>query len=79
MANKHSDYALNLINQLTLEEKAALLSGHNFMYTVAVPRLNVPAIRMSDGPHGLRVQTDGGDNGVSSSLPATVFPTKEVK
>ena len=75
MAKTHSDYALSLITQLTLEEKVALLSGHNFMYTVAVPRLNIPAIRMSDGPHGLRVQVEGGDNGVAASLPATGFPT----
>lgn len=64
-----------LIADLTIEEKIALVSGHNFMYTNSVSRLGVPSIRMSDGPHGLRVQNEGGDNGVTGSLPATAFPT----
>lgn len=63
------------IEKLTVEEKAALVSGTDFMYTNPVPRLNIPALRMSDGPHGLRVQTEGGDNGVTGSQPATAFPT----
>ncbi|MBO4327479.1 MAG: glycoside hydrolase family 3 C-terminal domain-containing protein [Clostridia bacterium] len=64
-----------IISQLTAEEKAAIVSGTNFMYTNPVPRLNIPSLRMSDGPHGLRVQKEGGDNGVASSEPATCFPT----
>lgn len=64
-----------LLRELTVEEKAALAAGTDFMYTNAVPRLGIPALRMSDGPHGLRVQTAGGDNGVTNSLPATAFPT----
>ncbi len=64
-----------ILAELTLEEKAALVAGTDFMYTNPIPRLNVPSIRMSDGPHGLRVQAEGGDNGVSGSEPATAFPT----
>ena len=64
-----------LTRQLTTEEKAALLSGTDFMYTNPVPRLSIPSVRMSDGPHGLRVQKEGGDNGVTGSEPATAFPT----
>ena len=64
-----------LLKELTLEEKAALLSGTDFMYTNPVPRLGIPSVRMSDGPHGLRVQKEGGDNGVNGSEPATCFPT----
>ncbi len=64
-----------LLSLLTLEEKVALVSGHNFMYTNSVPRLDIPSVRMSDGPHGLRVQNEGGDNGVSGSSPSTCFPT----
>lgn len=60
---------------LTLEEKTALLSGTNFMYTNAIPRLNIPSLCMADGPHGVRKQIGQGDNGVTKSEPATAFPT----
>lgn len=66
---------LKLLGELTVEEKAALVAGTDFMFTNPVPRLGVPSLRMSDGPHGLRVQTEGGDNGVTGSEPATSFPT----
>ena len=64
-----------ILRELTVEEKAALVSGTDFMYTNPIPRLSVPSLRMSDGPHGLRIQREGGDNGVSESDPATSFPT----
>lgn len=64
-----------MLRELTVEEKAALVSGTNFMYTNGIPRLGILSLRMSDGPHGLRVQQEGGDNGVSDSEPATAFPT----
>ena len=64
-----------ILKQLSCEEKAALVAGVDFMYTNPVPRLDVPSIRMSDGPHGLRVQNNSGDNGVTGSDPATCFPT----
>ena len=63
------------LSELTVNEKIALVSGHDFMNTNAVPRLNIPSVKTSDGPHGLRVQTKGGDNGVTGSEPATAFPT----
>ena len=66
---------LEFLRQLSVEEKAALVAGTDFMFTNPVPRLNIPQVRMSDGPHGLRVQKHGGDNGVAGSEPATAFPT----
>ena len=69
------DDIFNLLRELTTEEKAALVAGTDFMFTNPVPSLNIPQIRMSDGPHGLRVQKHGGDNGVAGSEPATAFPT----
>ena len=64
-----------LLQELTPEEKARLVAGVNFMYTAPVGRLGIPSLSMADGPHGLRKQTSGGDNGVSMSEPATSFPT----
>ena len=63
------------ISEMTLSEKAAIVAGTDFMFTNPIPRLGVPSLRMSDGPHGLRVQIEGGDNGIAESLPATSFPT----
>ena len=74
MKQSHSDYAVYYLPLLTLEEKVALVSGHDFMYTNPIPRLGIPSVRMSDGPHGLRVQKPGEFN-VMASSPATAFPT----
>lgn len=63
------------ISQMTTEEKAALVSGTNFMETNPIPRLKIPSLRMADGPHGLRKQIGTQDNGISQSEPATAFPT----
>src|SRR6478752_4087060 len=66
----------DVIAELTLEEKAALVMGSDFWHTAAVERLGVDRIRVSDGPHGLRMQPDEGDHvGIGGSLPATCFPT----
>lgn len=63
------------VSELTLEEKASLTSGASFWYTTPVERAGVPAIMVTDGPHGLRKQREGGDHlGIGDSVPATCFP-----
>ncbi len=52
-----------LVAQMTLEEKAGLCSGQDFWHTKPVERLNVPAVMVSDGPHGLRKQDEKADHG----------------
>ena len=65
-----------VVPQLTLVEKAALLSGENNWQTRAVPRLGIEQIWMADGPHGLRKQLGSADHlGLNGSEPATAFPT----
>ena len=46
-----------LVQEMTLEEKAGLCSGENFWFTKAVERLGIPGIMVTDGPHGLRKQS----------------------
>ena len=65
-----------ILKQLTLEEKAALLQGKTVWSTYPVPRLGIPEMFLSDGPHGLRRQAGSADHlGINKSLPATCFPT----
>ena len=40
----------SLISELTLEEKVSILSGSSAWHTTAVPRLNIPRVKMTDGP-----------------------------
>jgi beta-glucosidase len=61
-----------LVRQLTLEEKAAMVTGLTAWETVPVERLGIPSIWVSDGPHGLRRVKEIGDRG---GVPATCFPT----
>jgi beta-glucosidase len=68
--------ASSLLAELTLEEKASLCLGSDFWHTAPVERLGIPAIMVSDGPHGLRKQPGEADHvGISGSVPATCFPT----
>ncbi len=63
------------VTELTLEEKASLTSGASFWYTKPIERVGVPALMVTDGPHGLRKQREGGDHlGIGDSVPATCFP-----
>lgn len=65
-----------LVGKMTLEEKAGLCSGGDFWHTKAVERLGIPAVMVSDGPHGLRKQDQAADHlGVNESIKAVCFPT----
>lgn len=67
---------VDIVKSMTLEEKAAFLSGKNVWQSRDISRLNIPSIFCSDGPHGIRKQAGEGDHlGLNDSLPATCYPT----
>lgn len=63
-----------IVAQMTLEEKAALVTGATTWSTTPVERLGVPQMIMTDGPHGIR-RTKALTDIAAASLPATAYPT----
>ena len=65
-----------IVSQMTLEQKAAFLTGKDFWQTCSFDELGVPSMFLSDGPHGIRKQAAAADHlGLNKSIPATCFPT----
>lgn len=65
-----------VLQKMTLDQKASLCSGADFWHTEAFDGLEVPAVMVSDGPHGLRKQEEDADHmGIGGSIRAICFPT----
>ena len=65
----------SIISQMTLEEKAGMCSGADFWHLKGIERLGIPSVMVTDGPHGLRKQAEGGDHlGINESEKAVCFP-----
>src|SRR5689334_10859254 len=67
----------DLLSRMTPEEKAEMLSGSGWMESKPVARLGIPAIKMADGPMGVRNWT--GSSAITSStntkpVTSTAFP-----
>ncbi len=63
-----SERVEELLAELELGEKVALLAGSDLWHAEGVERLSIPALKLTDGPHGAR----GGD--LSGSVSAACFP-----
>jgi beta-glucosidase len=58
--------------ELTVAEQAALTSGRDAWHTKAVESAGIPAVTLTDGPHGVRLQANPAD--MLKGQPATCFP-----
>lgn len=54
---EHKDRAAEIVKKMTLEEKIAYVGGYKSWYVRAIDRLGLPAVRMADGPQGVRNNT----------------------
>lgn len=72
------DDVTRTLSELSLEQKASLLSGFDFWTTKPAggDDASVPAMTLTDGPHGVRLaDMDAGEMGLANAKPATCFPT----
>ncbi len=69
----------DLLKRMTLEEKATMLSGSGWMESAPIERLGIPAIKMADGPMGVRSWIGSSALTSSSANPmkveTTAFPS----
>lgn len=64
-----------IINKMSLEEKAMLCVGADYWNSKEFKKYGIPKITMSDGPHGLRIQKAATDNlGINESEVSICFP-----
>lgn len=65
-----------IVKQLSITEKAMLLTGSSPMNNYGIKRLNIPSLNFNDGPNGIRRLKEGGNslNGLTNTLKSTVFP-----
>ncbi len=74
-----------IVGKMSLEQKAAFVSGYDYWHLEEAPELGLPKICITDGPHGLRkakgkdyVPEEGEAKssgiGLGNSIPTTCFP-----
>ena len=65
-----------LIENMTLEEKASLMSGKDYWKSNDIKRLGINSMFLADGSHGIRKQSKSSDRiGLNTGNPSTCFPT----
>ncbi|MDD9370965.1 MAG: glycoside hydrolase family 3 N-terminal domain-containing protein, partial [Acidimicrobiales bacterium] len=59
----------DLVEEMTLDEKASLTAGVDMWTTAGVPRLGIPPVRVTDGPNGARGTQMGPSGPTAACMP----------
>src|SRR5947209_628591 len=59
------------LSQMTIQEKVSMLAGADMWHTTSVQRLNIPALKVTDGPNGAR-----GGGSFTDGVKAACFPAE---
>ena len=68
-----------LIEKMTLEEKASLMSGKDYWKSNDIERLGISSMFLADGSHGIRKQTKSSDKiGLNKGDPSLHFSSNHI-
>jgi beta-glucosidase len=65
----------DLLQRMTIEEKATMLAGSGWMESASIERLGIPSIKMADGPLGVRSWAGSSAITNASNNPVKVLTT----
>ncbi len=69
-----------LIRKMTLDEKISMLAGADLWYSIRLPRLRIPAFKVTDGPNGSRGAQGGmGPSSVCTPVGIALGATWNIK
>jgi beta-glucosidase len=65
----------SLLKELTLEEKVAMCAGSDLWHGTPIPRLDIPALKVTDGPNGARGDAVSGKTAASFPVGSAMAST----
>lgn len=67
--------AKEIISNLSIDDKIKLITGHHFWYTHPLKEYDLESLLLTDGPSGIRKQSEGADAlGLNKSIETIAFP-----
>ncbi|MBN1414826.1 MAG: glycoside hydrolase family 3 C-terminal domain-containing protein [Bacteroidales bacterium] len=69
-------WADSIVNLMTIDEKISFIGGDRIFFTTAIPRLNIPAVMMTDATQGVHLREQFHQYKYEKVLPkSTAFPS----